>query len=352
MIEVDGSAGGGQVLRSALTLSMLTGESVAVADVRGDRPEPGLKAQHLTAVETAAAVCDADLNDGDVSDADVSDGDSGSGVELGSETVVFEPGAPTGGSYRADIGTAGSVALLFDTLLPLAPVIDEPLALTATGGTDVKWSPPLDYYRSVKLPLLRSFGLAAAVDVERRGFYPRGGGEATLRLWPSEPRTLDLAEPGPVTRARVYSTATADLADADVAERQATAAVSGLDEAGIETTERRTTYVESASAGSVVVVRVDRERGVAGLDAYGERGKPAEDVAATALADLESVTAPGIAVNAHLADQLAVVLATVGGTVAVPRVTDHLESSLDLLAAFGFDVSADDRGDRVVLTVP
>lgn len=342
MIDIDGSAGGGQLLRSALTLSMLTGDPVEIADVRGDRAEPGLKAQHLAAVETAAAVCDAGVSDGDESDGD-------SGVDLGTDTVVFEPGDPTGGSYRADIGTAGSVALLFDTLVPLATRLDEPLALTATGGTDVKWSPPLDYYRSVKLPLLRSLGLAVAVDVERRGFYPRGGGEATLRLWPSESETLDLTDPGPVTGARVYSTASADLSDANVAERQAAAAVSGLDEAGIETVTERTAAVETASTGSVVVVRVDRERGVAGLTAYGEQGKPAENVAASALADLDSVTERGVAVDAHLADQLVVFLGLAGGAVAAPRLSPHLDSSLDLLAAFGVDVSVDERDDRVVL---
>lgn len=338
MIEIDGSAGGGQVLRSALTLSMYTGTAVEVTDVRGDRAESGLKAQHLAAVETAAAVCDADVSD--------ADGDS---VELGADTVVFEPNAPVGGSYRADIGTAGSVALLFDTFVPLAPVIDRPLELTATGGTDVNWSPPLDYYRRVKLPLLRSLGLAVAVDVERRGFYPRGGGEVTLRVWPSEPEPLNLVDPGPVSGGRVYSTASADLADADVAERQADAAVAELGDAGIEVTARQTATVEAASTGSVVVVRIDRERGVAGLDAYGERGKPAKEVALSALADLDSVTAPGVAVDAHLADQLVVTLATTGGAVAAPRLTAHLESSLDLLSAFGFGVSVDERAERVVL---
>jgi len=333
MIEVDGSAGGGQLVRSALTLSMLTGDPVRIDEVRGDRATPGLKAQHLAVVETAAAVSNAEVE----------------GAATGSETVTFEPGAPEGGRYRADIGTAGSITLLFDTFLPLAGRLDDPLRITATGGTDVKWSPPLDYYRRVKLPILRAGGLAAAVEPERRGFYPVGGGEATLRVWPSDPDPLALAAPGPVTGARVYSTASADLADADVAERQVDAAVAELADRGVEAVTARTTYGESASPGSVVVVRLDREGGVAGLDACGEQGVSAERVAAAAFEDFEAVADESVAVDEHLADQLAVFVAVAGGRVAVPRVSDHLASSLDLFEAFGYEVAVTEREGRIVL---
>jgi len=326
MLEVDGSAGGGQLVRTAVTLSMVTGEAVEIADVRGDRPTPGLKAQHRAVVETAADVCDADV----------------SGVETGSDTVTFDPGRPTGGRYEADIGTAGSVTLLFDTFLPLAARLDEPLTLTATGGTDVKWSPPLSYYRQVKLPLLRRFGLAAAVESRRTGFYPAGGGRATLRLWPSSLSPVELSAPSAVTGARVYSTAATDLADSNVAERQADAAVDGLANLGVEVVERRVSYVDSASPGSVVVVRVDCAETVAGFDAFGAPEKRAEALGNEAVEGVRPFVRDDAAVDEYAADQLLVFLALVGGSVRIPRVTDHVSASLGLLETFDRGLTLDE----------
>jgi RNA 3'-terminal phosphate cyclase (ATP) len=355
MIEVDGSEGGGQLLRSALALSLLDGEPVEIGDVRGDRPEPGLKPQHLAAVETAAAVADATVE----------------GTDLGAETVTFEPGEPTGGRYEVDIGTAGSVTLLFDTLLPLAATIDEPLAVTATGGTDVSWSPPLAYYRGVKLPLLRRFGLGAAVDLDRTGFYPGGGGRATLFLWPSTLSPVALGTPLEPTAARVYSKAATDLADAEVADRQADAATDALEERGIEVVERRAAYVASDGPGSALAVRLDgaprdgegegaddglegrwddRHRPLAGFDAYGTPGKPAEAVAAEVTDQIRRFRASGAAVDSHTADQLLVFLALAGGRVAVPGISDHVATSRDLLAAFDRPVGVDRSGTVPVLT--
>jgi len=324
MVEIDGSAGGGQILRTSLTLSMLSGESVTVTDVRGDRSDPGLKHQHLAAVETAAAVSDAAVE----------------GAELGSESVVFEPGESTGGEYEVSIETAGSLSLVFDTVWPVATVLADPLVLSATGGTDVKWSPPSAYYRRVKLPLLRELGLAATVELERPGFYPVGGGRATLRLWPSSlrPPTLDGGTPD---EARLYSLASEGLADADVTERQAKTAESAIDDLGIETVHREVTYATTDSPGSSLVVGLSGEGVRAGFDAVGERGTPAEDVARQVLSDVESFRESGAAVDARLADQLLVVLALAGGRVAVPHLTDHVETNLAVFDAFGYDVSVE-----------
>jgi RNA 3'-terminal phosphate cyclase (ATP) len=324
MVEIDGSAGGGQILRTSLTLSMLSGEAVTVTDVRGDRSDPGLKHQHLAAVETAAAVSDADVE----------------GARVGAGDVAFDPGEPTGGEYEASIETAGSLALVFDTVWPVATVIDDPLVLSATGGTDVKWSPPSAYYRRVKLPLLRELGLAATVDVERPGFYPVGGGRATLRLWPSS-LTPPVLEGGPAESARVYSLASDALADADVAERQARTAESAVGDIGVEPVSSEMTYAATDCPGSALVVAVEGEGVRAGFDAFGERGTPAEDVAHRAVSGVESFLDTGAGVDAHLADQLLVALALAGGRVAVPRVTDHVETNLAVFDAFGYDVSVE-----------
>ncbi|WP_255194039.1 RNA 3'-terminal phosphate cyclase [Natronobeatus ordinarius] len=332
MLELDGSDAGGQFVRTALALSALENEPVRLENVRGGRSTPGLRPQHLAGVETIAAVCDADV----------------SGADVGSQTVEFDPrsgrvddGRLPGGTYAVDIGTAGSITLLFDTLLPLSVRLESPLSVTVTGGTDVKWAPPLDYVRYVKLPLLRRSGLVAAVEVDRRGFYPTGGGRATLHLAPAALEPLALESRGDLEGVRLYSTEADALADRDVATRQAEGALERLDpgERGLEVGERVETTAASACPGSAFVLRVDGESGPAGFTALGERGKPAErvgeDAADAAIRFLEH-DAP---VDRHLADQLLVFLALAGGRVRIPEVTAHVETSLKLLASFDFDVT-------------
>jgi len=332
MLELDGSAAGGQFLRRALVLSILTGTPVTVEGIRGTRPEPGLQPQHLAAVDAAAEACNGTVD----------------GATLGAEHIGFEPGSLSGGTVAVDIETAGSVTLVFDTLLPLALRVDEPLTVRATGGTDVTWSPPMLWYRRVKLPLLRDMGVHAAVDVDRTGFYPVGGGAATLRVYPSTPAPLDLASRGETDGVRIYSKAAANLADAGVAERQADAAVAELD-TDHEVLERTTSYVDSDSPGTACCVRLDSTNGLAGFDALGAKGKPSEAVGREAAEQLHSFERTDGAVDRHLADQLLVFLAVTGGAVAVPAVTDHVETSLDLLDAFGYEVIAEREDGAVVL---
>lgn len=334
MIDIDGSAGGGQIVRTTLSLSVLTGEPVRIEDVRGDRDDPGLKHQHLAAVDLAAEICDADVE----------------GARLGTETVRFEPGPVEGGRYAVDVGTAGSATLVFDTVLPLATRIDDPLSVTVTGGTDVTWSPTADYYRQVKLPLLRRHGVQAAVDVERRGFYPEGGGVASLHVGPSTPAAVRLTDRGERREVRIYSVATDDLAGADVAQRQAQGAQNALPR-DIGVAERTARYVDATSTGSALTVRADYEEGVAGFASLGEPGTPAEKVGETAALAFERFENGHGAVDRHLSDQLLVWLALAGGELAVPEVTAHVESSAELLGEFGVDVRVDGHRDapRVVV---
>jgi RNA 3'-terminal phosphate cyclase (ATP) len=333
MMEIDGSDGGGQLLRTAVTLSMCTGEAVTVENVRGNRDSPGLKHQHVTAVETAAAICGATVE----------------GVALESETVTFDPDEPTGGRYEAAIGTAGSLTLLFDTLLPVATRLDAPLALEATGGTDVRWSPPMAYYRRVKLPTVRRFGLAATVDPHRTGFYPVGGGRATLRLWPSRLEPVSLTNPGAVDAARIYSRAATDLADAEVARRQSDAVAAALSDHDIPVVERHDSVVDSDCPGSVVVVRLDADEAVAGFDAFGERGTPAEDVGLAAAEDAVAYAENAAAVDRYLGDQLLVVLALAGGRIRIPGLTDHVAASLDLFDQAGYAIETTRAQDGSVV---
>ncbi len=345
--ELDGAAAGGQFVRTALALSTLTNEPVRLENVRGDRPTPGLRHQHLAVLETLAEICDADV----------------SGAELGSETIEFEPGLEggaagmagdgrlAGGEFAVDIGTAGSATLLCNAVLPLATILESPLSVTITGGTDVAWSPPLDYLRRVKLPLVRRFGLEATCESERRGFYPDGGGEVTLCLEPSDLEPIVIVERGPIEALSVYSTESESLADRDVAHRQVEGALERLDRDDLELAERRERTADSPSPGSALVIRVDHGTAVAGFSALGERGNPAERVgeeAADAANRFLEGTAP---VDRHMADQLLAFLALAGGRVRIPGVTDHVETRCDLLEAFGAEIALENDGETALVSV-
>lgn len=334
MLDIDGSCGGGQVVRSSLALSILTDTPIRIEDVRGDRPDPGLKHQHCSAVELAAAIVDADVT----------------GAELGATTVTFDPGHVSGGDYETSIGTAGSVTLVFDTILPLATVLDEPLSVTVSGGTDVKWSPSLDYYRRVKLPFLRQHGLQAVVEPGRRGFYPAGGGEATLRLAPSTFSPIRATDRGQRRDVWIYSIASEHLDDADVASRQARAAAEAVPD-DVQITERVSTVASANSPGSAVVVAADYGSGCAGFSALGERGKPAEDVGADAAATFSAFERGNAAVDEHLADQLLLPMALGGGELPIPNETAHVESSVELLARFGIECRVENASASTVVRI-
>jgi RNA 3'-terminal phosphate cyclase (ATP) len=333
MIAIDGADGGGQLLRTALSLAIVTDTSFRIEDVRGNRPTPGLKPQHLAAVRLAADLCDAEVT----------------GAEPGADSLTFRPGDARCTSLRADVGTAGSVTLLFDTVLPVAATGDGPVRLTATGGTDVKWAPTVEYYRKVKLPLLATVGVEADVDLAATGFYPAGGGEATLRATPSSPVAFDLETRGALERVGIYSKASESLADRDVADRQADHARDRLDEEGYPAAVRRVEYVPTRSPGSSLLLRGVYERTLTGTAALGERGRTSEAVADDAVQRFIAHHDGGAPVDAHTADQLMVFLALAGGRVRIPAATAHVRTNLDVIAAFGSDIRLDRQPDGTLV---
>jgi RNA 3'-terminal phosphate cyclase (ATP) len=334
VITVDGTEGGGQLLRTALSLAAVFDVPFRIEDIRGARPTPGLKAQHLAAVTVVADYCDAEV----------------AGAELGSAELTFRPGDDRRASLQADIGTAGSVTLLFDTVLPVGAAADRIVELAATGGTNVKWSPTVEYYRRVKLPLLVGFGVRADVDLDRTGFYPAGGGAATVRTRPSTLSPVDLETRGTLDRVDIYSKASEDLADREVSERQADHAEAELAEAGFEAERRRAEYVPARSTGSSLLLRGVYEGTLVGVDALGERGRTAEDVAEGAVREFVAFHDTGAAVDRYMADQVIPFLALAGGRVRVPARTAHVRTNLDLVARFGSDCYLD-RGADGALTL-
>lgn len=341
MLEIDGGDGGGQLLRTALSLSAVTGRPFRMENVRTRRSDAGLKPQHLAAVDAVADATNATVD----------------GAERGSQTLSFAPERPNGGDLYADVETAGSTTLVCDAVLPLAVALDETLSVTVTGGTDVEWSPSADYLRRAKLPLLRRVGLDADVEVRRRGFYPVGDGRLSFESRPASLDPFELSSRGPLRRVTVDAVATESLSDADVGERLRDAAVGGLtavsgpnlDEGLVDAT---TEYVSASSPGATVTLVAECERGRAGFVGLGKRGTPAEGVAGDAVDSFASWFATDSPVDARMGDQLAVWVALAGGEVRVPSVTDHLRTNVEVIRAFDYDVSLDSDSDGAVIRGP
>ncbi len=322
------------MLRTALSLSAISGKAFSMENIRGSRPNPGLKRQHLEAVRSVARLCDADVS---------GDGES-------SQKLRFEPGKLLSESFTANIGTAGSITLLFDTVLPVTTQFSSSFRFTAKGGTDVKWSPTLAYFREVKLPLLYWHGLKAKVDAVESGFYPAGGGEAVLETEESSMQPIELVERGELERFEIYSKASRELESRNVADRQADEAARILKNSHVSVPlEKDVRYEKTASTGSSLTVKAVYEESIAGFDALGEKGKRAEEVAKQAVQDFRSFHATDAAVDPYMADQLIVFLAIMGGEVSIPEVTDHVQTSLGVVEKFDRPVELDESSGRPVL---
>jgi RNA 3'-phosphate cyclase len=310
MLEIDGShgEGGGQILRTSITLSALTKTPCTITHIRGNRPTPGLKPQHLKGLEAAADMCNADT----------------SGFSIGSERIEFAPHEIKSGKYAIEIGTAGSITLILQVLVPIclhAPDITE---LAITGGTDVKWSPTISYFRKVFVTMLNKMGAHIDIIVEKYGFYPKGGGKVTAVVHPWKNKsTLQIAERGPVQEITVDSIASTFLQNAHVAERQTTAFTREFPEA-----RSNTQYAKTLNPGSTCCGVAYCNHSVLGADSLGERGKPAEKVGKDPAVTLKKELASHAALDTHMADQIIPYLALVGGTVSVAGITEHAKTNI------------------------
>lgn len=327
-LEIDGSIGegGGQVLRTALTLSVLTGRPVEIRNIRAGRPNPGLQPQHLTAVQAAAAICRAQVE----------------GAALGSQTLRFAPqSAPAPGEYVFDVtevagrGSAGAVGLVFQTLfLPLALVPGESLVVLR-GGTHVPWAPSVDYLQEVFLPTVARMGLDAEIDLVAWGFYPVGGGEARVRIRgrPGPLSPLSLTERGSARKVR-GRTVVSNL-PAHIPQRMADRARNLLVRAGLKA-DLQPLVTRGAGPGAGIFLVVEYEHIRAGFSAYGRKGVPAEQVAEEACRELLAHHESGAPVDPHLADQLLLPMALAAGTsrFITSAITGHLLTNLTVIQAF------------------
>ncbi len=320
VISIDGAygEGGGQIIRSTIALSALTMKPVIIKNIRAGRPQPGLKRQHIAGVELTGTLVNAEI----------------SGLEIGSTDLKFVPTERRGGHFKYDVGTAGAISLVLQAILPAAVLSPEKVHFKITGGTDVSWSPPIDYMKNILSPMLKQVGLSVHIDQEKRGHYPRGGGlvncsvESTTEVTP-----LYAVKFGELEEINGISHCV--RLPAHVASRQASAAKTEL--SGISPIVKiyEETYPKERDThlgpGSGIVLWGKSDSGFRiGADALGDRGKRAEIVGEEAARQLKDEIGVGYAIGSHLSDMLVPFLAIATGisTIGITKVTSHLTTNL------------------------
>lgn len=334
LVQIDGSMGegGGQILRTAVALSSITGRPIRIRNIRAKRENPGLRPQHLTAVKAVATIAGGRLV----------------GATIGSTTLEFYPGRITGGSYSFDVGTAGSVSLVLQSLLPLMAFAESPIEVKISGGTDVPMAPTIDYMSQVLLRLLVNLGYRFELKLERRGHYPRGGGLVIARSISAAPRCMDLGERGRLLAIGLRSHASG--LPRHVAERQAAAAASLVKrELGVEA-RVEIEVREGEDVGSGIAIWAEFDKSFMGADALGAPGKRAEIVGEEAARGLIDDIKTGAPLDRHASDMIPIYLSLTKCEALIrgAELTSHASTVLELLKILieGFDYEVRSKGSR------
>jgi len=337
-IFIDGSIGegGGQILRTSLALSCITGKRLNIENIRSARRNPGLAKQHLSCVRAASQICNAKSH----------------GAAQGSKVLFFQPGPLHSGDFRFDIGSAGSASLVIQTLLPALFLANKPSTVTVTGGTHNPMAPPFDFLSETFLPAIKTAGFQGDCKLLRHGFFPAGGGKITFRVqtWqkqspvPAPPpfllsqesagvqanQTINLCDSPQEFRinARIY---TAKLPTRIAHHQQKLLLQSGLNIQNIEHTEVR----DSQGPGNAVCIRLCCNKRTTVFTAFGMRGKPSEQVISEAVNLAKHFIESGAAVDHFLADQLLLYMAIAnGGCFTTDRISSHTKTNMEVIKKF------------------
>jgi RNA 3'-terminal phosphate cyclase (ATP) len=328
IIEIDGSfgEGGGQILRTALSLSCITGYSFRLYNIRKGRKKPGLMPQHLTCVQAASLISNARV----------------SGDEIGSTTLSFSPERIESGNYLFDIKTAGSCSLVLQTVLPALIFADKPSVITIKGGTHVPFSPTYHYISEVFLLMLKKIGIEVESSINKYGFYPKGGGEIRLRISPvREIKGLNLLTRGNLLKLQGYS-GVANL-PLNIAKRQKNAI---LQELYHHSAEIQLLDVPSPGEGTFVFLKAYFDNTVAGFSSLGQKGKPAEKVGKEAAAQFIDFYNSPACLDPHLSDQIVIYLSLTSenSSFITSHITQHLVTNLWVIEKF-LDIRYEIDGD-------
>ncbi|MBX2861921.1 MAG: RNA 3'-terminal phosphate cyclase [Leptolyngbyaceae cyanobacterium MAG.088] len=332
LIVIDGADGGGQILRSALTLSMITQQPFQITNIRGKRSNPGLGRQHLTCITAAANVCNGKAK----------------GADLKSRELIFYPGQLQPGEHHIDIGTAGSTVLVAQTLLPVLWSAGEPSTLHITGGTHNRNAPTADYFETVYLPAIQQLGIQVTVELVRHGFEPKGGGEIRVQTsgqW--KPQPTNFLERGTLESQKIL--VSLHGLDESIVQREIQAAVQVL---GWDMSMGQIVAVKKArGAGNVVAIDVRFSKISEQTIGIGVRGVLAETVARDAATAMVQYLNSDAVVGKRLADQLQLPLALIGtGQMRMLPASNHFKTNARVIEAFtGKRFASEEQDNNTVL---
>ncbi len=332
MIHIDGSQGegGGQILRTSVSLSLVTGQPFRITDIRGGRKKPGLLRQHLTAVKAAAEISDAKVT----------------GAELSSTELEFRPGTVKPGTYRYAVGTAGSATLVLQTVLPALLTASGKSSLELEGGTHNMWAPPYDFLTRSFIPLINRMGPKIETELLRYGFYPAGGGRFTVDITPASAlKPFELTERGE-QKSRDIRAVLAQL-PGDIGKREIIMAAKKLewDDMPLHIDQIR----DSQGPGNVVLIILEYENVTEVITSFGQKGVKAEHVAVLAAKEASKYLKADAPVGMHLADQLLVPLAIAGsGRFRTVSPTRHTQTNAEVIKEFlNRDITIDKHEGKV-----
>ncbi|MDB5972808.1 MAG: 3-terminal-phosphate cyclase [Hydrocarboniphaga sp.] len=315
MLELNGAEGGGQLLRTALTLSICTGTPFRMTGIRTGRPKPGLMRQHLTAVEAAAAISGAEVR----------------GANPGSLQLEFVPGPVRAGDYRFPIGTAGSTTLVLQTVLPALLRANSPSTLHLEGGTHNPMAPSVDFLTRAFIPVLRKMGAHVELKLERYGFYPAGGGSLRVDIAPGTLVPITLADRGALKSVKAQALISA--VPGTVADRELAVVAQRLG-LGSEALEHRSIR-PAVGPGNVLMITIESENVSEVITSFGARGVTSEAVAERACSAARAYIDQGVVVGEHLADQILLPMALAGGgSFRTSRPSEHFCSNVSLISRF------------------
>ena len=337
LVSIDGSMGegGGQVLRAALALSAIMEADLKITNIRANRDPPGLKAQHAAAVRAVGELCSAQIE----------------GAEVGSSELRFKPDVLRGGSYKFDVGTAGSVALVLQAALPAAIRSGERVEMKVIGGTEVPRAPTFDYFQRVLGPVVKGLGANVSIELGRRGFFPKGGGEVRVLVEPSggiKPFAPEGNQPKPLVHGIIVNSGLPE----GIIDRTRKSLLQAM--RGVRLGKIDVDHVESPSQGISATVWCERRGGALGSSGVGSRGYSAEDLGRDTAMPLVHALQAGADVDGHLLDQVLLycVMATGRSSFTFDRMTSHAQTLLDVareFTNFRYEISRDGRRQRVVV---
>lgn len=350
IITIDGSMleGGGAIIRNSIALSAIRKQPLKIINIRANRPKPGLRNQHMFVIKTIGEICDAKIES----------------VSVGSKEIEFYPGEIRGGEYKVDVQTAGSLTLLLQAIIPVAIHAPDTVKLLMKGGTDVAWSPPLDYMRYVYIPMMKKIGLDITLCVGRRGHYPKGGGTLSCDIEPLlRMKPIQFKFDKDISVGCICGRAHTVKLPSSIADRMISSAIEELAKhkykiGAIESECPEPKYDTHIAPGTGIILWScnDHETILAG-DCLGKIGLPAEEVGKIAAKNLVEQLKTGKPIDYHLADQLIIWMgmSDFPSVIETTKITSHTLTNIELLkiiAKSAFEVEGKEGQPGIIYCEP